>query len=117
VPAEGSLVVLVGGPAGGSMTSPYAGDRAADIGAAPAPAELASAQSDPDPDPDPDPECASAGSAAPGAQPAPGARGPLDGGSVLPEQSPEDTDAAWGEYPESRDDHFYRDRPPHWDNY
>jgi hypothetical protein len=35
---------------------------------------------------------------------------------VLPEQSPEDTDAAWGEYPESRDDHFYRDRPPHWDN-
>jgi hypothetical protein len=90
------------------MTSPYAGDRAADIDAAPAPTEPAPAQSDPDPG------CAPA---APAAQPAPGARGPLDGGSVLPEQSPEDTDAAWGEYPDSRDDHLYRDRPPHWDNY
>jgi hypothetical protein len=36
---------------------------------------------------------------------------------VLPEQSREDTDAAWGEYPESADDRLYRDRPPHWDNY
>jgi hypothetical protein len=94
------------------MTSPYAGDRAVDIGAAPV--EPAPAQSDPDPDPDPDPECASA---APAAQPAAAARGPLDGRPVLPEQSPEDTDAAWGEYPESRDDHLYRDRPPHWDDF
>ena len=39
------------------------------------------------------------------------------GGAVLPEQSREDTDAAWGEYPESADDRLYRDRPPHWDNY
>jgi hypothetical protein len=34
---------------------------------------------------------------------------------VLPEQSPEDTDAAWGEYPRD-DDRLYRDRPPHWDD-
>jgi hypothetical protein len=87
------------------MTSPYAGDRAADIGAAPAPAEPAPAQSDPE-------------SATAAARSAAAARGPLGGGPVLPEQSPEDTDAAWGEYPQSRDDdHLYRDRPPHWDNY
>jgi hypothetical protein len=85
------------------MRSPYAGDRAADTGATPAPAEPALAQSDPE--------------SAPAAQSAAAARGPLDGGPVLPEQSPEDTDAAWGEYPEPRDDHLYRDRPPHWDNY
>jgi hypothetical protein len=36
--------------------------------------------------------------------------------SAAPEQSREDTDAAWGEYPESADDRLYRDRPPHWDN-
>ena len=35
---------------------------------------------------------------------------------VLPEQSPEDTDAAWGEYPARDDDRLYRDRPPHWDD-
>jgi len=35
----------------------------------------------------------------------------------LPEQSREDTDAAWGEYPESDDDRLYRDRPPHWDDF
>jgi hypothetical protein len=35
---------------------------------------------------------------------------------VLPEQSPEDTDAAWGEYPPRDDDRLYRDRPPHWDD-
>jgi len=34
---------------------------------------------------------------------------------VPPEQSAEDTDAGWGEAPESGDDErFYRDRPPHW---
>jgi hypothetical protein len=38
------------------------------------------------------------------------------GGPVLPEQSREDTDAAWGEYPESADDRLNRDRPPHWDD-
>ena len=32
-----------------------------------------------------------------------------------PEQSAEDTDAGWGEAPESGDDdRYYRDRPPHW---
>jgi hypothetical protein len=38
-------------------------------------------------------------------------------GPVLPEQSREDTDAAWGEYPERADDRLYRDRPPHWDDF
>jgi len=37
---------------------------------------------------------------------------------VLPEQSREDTDAGWGEYPEPDDDErLRRDRPPHWDEY
>jgi hypothetical protein len=35
---------------------------------------------------------------------------------VLPEQSSEDTDAAWGEYPPRDDDRLSRDRPPHWDD-
>jgi hypothetical protein len=35
---------------------------------------------------------------------------------VLPEQSPEDTDAAWGDYPPRDDDRLSRDRPPHWDD-
>lgn len=36
---------------------------------------------------------------------------------VLPEQSFEDTDAAWGEYREPDDvERLYRDRPPHWDD-
>jgi hypothetical protein len=39
------------------------------------------------------------------------------GESVLPDQSPEDTDAAWGEYHESADDRLNRDRPPHWDDF
>ena len=38
------------------------------------------------------------------------------GGPALPEQSREDTDAAWGEYPGRDDDRLYRDRPPHWDD-
>jgi len=33
---------------------------------------------------------------------------------LLPEQSREDTDAAWGEYTGRDDDRLYRDRPPHW---
>jgi hypothetical protein len=36
---------------------------------------------------------------------------------ALPEQSREDTDAGWGEYPEQADDRLYRDRPPHWDHF
>ena len=36
---------------------------------------------------------------------------------VLPEQSREDTDAGWGEYPEQADERLYRDRPPHWDDF
>ncbi len=49
---------------------------------------------------------------------APAAR-PPDAGepAVLPVQSREDTDSAWGERPEAdEDDRFYRDRPPHWDS-
>lgn len=58
--------------------------------------------------PDAAPEPAAAVAAAPAAA----AREPL-----LPEQSAEDTDAAWGEYPERSDDRLYRDRPPHWDDF
>jgi hypothetical protein len=36
---------------------------------------------------------------------------------ALPEQSREDTDAAWGEYAPDDDDRLYRDRPPHWDDF
>lgn len=36
---------------------------------------------------------------------------------LLPEQSREDTDAGWGEYPDSSDGERCRDRPPHWDNF
>jgi hypothetical protein len=43
------------------------------------------------------------------------------GGPVLPEQSREDTDAGWGEYPATDDERsnerLYQDRPPHWDNF
>jgi len=45
------------------------------------------------------------------AVPAPAASG---GEPLLPEQGREDTDAAWGEYPESARDRLNRDRPPHW---
>jgi hypothetical protein len=48
---------------------------------------------------------------------APGASGGPVGEPALPEQSREDTDAAWGEYQEPADDHLYRDRPPHWDDF
>jgi hypothetical protein len=37
---------------------------------------------------------------------------------VLPAQSREDTDAAWGEFPAAdEDERLYRDRPPHWDDF
>ena len=78
------------------MTSPA---NAADPGrAAPAPGSVSPGSSPPEP-----------------AAPAPAtdaARDPL-----LPEQSREDTDAAWGDYPERADDRLYRDRPPHWDDF
>ncbi len=45
------------------------------------------------------------------ADPAPAGR------RLLPEQSREDTDAAWGDYPERDDERLYRDRPPHWDDF
>ncbi|HEX3513038.1 MAG TPA: hypothetical protein VHT26_03420 [Trebonia sp.] len=38
------------------------------------------------------------------------------GEPLLPEQSSEDTDAAWGEYSTRDDERLYRDRPPHWDD-
>jgi hypothetical protein len=42
---------------------------------------------------------------------------PAPAGRAVPEQSPEDTDAAWGDYPARDDDRLYRDRPPHWDDF
>jgi hypothetical protein len=59
-------------------------------------------------------------------QPAPGqpaaersaAARPVTPGPAVPEQSREDTDIAWGDYPGREDeDRFYRDRPPHWADY
>jgi hypothetical protein len=38
-------------------------------------------------------------------------------GRVLPEQSREDTDVGWGEYPVAGDERLYQDRPPHWDDF
>jgi len=52
-----------------------------------------------------------AGSGSPGAERTP------SGGPVLPEQSREDTDEAWGEYSGRDDDWLRRDRPPHWDDF
>jgi hypothetical protein len=64
-----------------------------------------------------DREPASAPDPASGREPAYG-REPAHGReSALPEQSREDTDAGWGEYPERADDRLYRDRPPHWDDF
>jgi hypothetical protein len=51
------------------------------------------------------------------AQVPPSAGGAAAAEPVLPEQSREDTDAAWGEYRERDDDRLYRDRPPHWDDF
>jgi hypothetical protein len=58
----------------------------------------------------------------PGPAPAPAETVPVPvpapvGEPALPEQSREDTDAAWGEYSESADDRLDRDRPPHWDDF
>lgn len=64
------------------------------------------------PDADPEPTGKPDQPDAPVAQTAPAGRLP-------PEQSPEDTDAAWGDYRERErdDDRLYRDRPPHWDDF
>ena len=72
--------------------------------------------------PDAEPGPAAPPAPAPGA-PAPGApaavvSAPADRGEpALPERSREDTDAAWGDYPERDDDRLNRDRPPHWDDF
>jgi hypothetical protein len=43
---------------------------------------------------------------------------PQDEVSRLSEQSREDTDIAWGEYPVPDDyERLQRDRPPHWDDF
>ena len=57
-----------------------------------------------------------AGPADAGRQPA--AR-PVPPVPAAPEQSREDTDIAWGDYPRGEDDRdrLYRDRPPHWADY
>jgi hypothetical protein len=74
------------------------------------------------PDAEPGPAAPSAPAApAPGRPapvvPAPADRGASAGEPALPAQSREDTDAAWGDYPERDDDRLYRDRPPHWDDF
>lgn len=52
------------------------------------------------------------------AEPQAAAKARLVSEPVLPEQSREDTDIAWGELPESDDDdRLHRDRPPHWDDF
>ena len=54
------------------------------------------------------------------AAPAPGPASPgapVPGPPLLSEQSREDTDAGWGEYPRPADDRLDRDRPPHWDDF
>jgi hypothetical protein len=63
---------------------------------------------------DPAPGAPADAAPAPGA---PAAGGALAAEPVVPEQSPEDTDAAWGEYRQRDDDRLYRDRPPHWDDF
>jgi hypothetical protein len=62
---------------------------------------------DPRPEPASEPEPASA----PAPPATPEVRPPRP---ARPEQAREDTDAAWGEYPDSGDERLYRDRPPHW---
>ena len=63
---------------------------------------------------DPAPGAPADAAPAPGA---PAAGGSLAAGPAVPEQSPEDTDAAWGEYRQPDDDRLSRDRPPHWDDF
>ena len=49
-------------------------------------------------------------------RPAKARSAPPDDKPVLPAQSPEDTDAGWGERPEPDDDErLYGERPPHWE--
>lgn len=37
---------------------------------------------------------------------------------VLPSRSEDETDIGWGDHPDpSPDDHYLRDRPPHWDDH
>jgi hypothetical protein len=79
------------------MTSPAAEPEPADKPAA----QASAAAQEPAP-------AGHAGQGAPAAPPA---------GSLLPEQSREDTDAAWGDYRERDNDRLDRDRPPHWDDF
>jgi hypothetical protein len=60
---------------------------------------------------DPRPGPAPVGDSTPASEPVPSAR-PVP--PERPQQAHEDTDAAWGEYPDSGDERLYRDRPPHW---
>jgi hypothetical protein len=67
---------------------------------------------------EPEPTDKPATQAAPAAQDVSAAQEPAPAaGSLLPEQSREDTDAAWGDYRQRDDDRLYRDRPPHWDDF
>ncbi len=48
----------------------------------------------------------------------PAPSGPAPSGPAPSEQSREDTDIAWGDFPRRDDeDRLYRDRPPHWADY
>lgn len=38
----------------------------------------------------------------------------LDGLVILPDATVDDTDAGWGERPESNDRRLLEERPPHW---
>jgi hypothetical protein len=67
--------------------------------------------------PDVTPEPAATPAPAGPEAPSPAARGASAAEPVLPEQSREDTDAAWGDYPGRDDDRLNRDRPPHWDDF
>jgi hypothetical protein len=78
---------LAGGTAGGSMTSPDTAAAAV-------------------------PDAPAADAVTPA-----GGRGVLDDRPAAPEQSPEDTDIAWGDYAERGEDDLRRDRPPHWDDF
>jgi hypothetical protein len=82
---------------------------------------MTSPAAEPEPTDKPAPQAAPAAqdaSAAQGPAPAaPGSQADPAAGSLLPEQSREDTDAAWGDYRQRDDDRLYRDRPPHWDDF
>ena len=61
-----------------------------------------------------DGEAGLGGEAGPGGKPAPSAPAAPLLRRTRTEQAREDTDAAWGDYPDSNDERLYRDRPPHW---